>query len=253
MATTTVATNMETVRRSYEAFAQGDVPVFLSLLDANVQWVEPEGVPLEGTYIGPDAVLKEVLIPLTSTWDGFTVTPETFLDAGDTITVLGTLKGTNKATGKKLGTPYIAVWTLRDGKVVKYQSFVNTIAFAHATSGQQMMAPEKMKTLVNRFVQVWNDGNLEMLEELFAPDYKHADGRTKTALKQNIEATRQAFPDLHVTVDDQMVDGDKVVTRWTARGTGKKIVNTGIGIDRIVNGKILESWGSSEEPGMFRQ
>lgn len=131
--TTVVATNMGVVRRAYEAFAQGDVPTFLSLLEANVEWVEPEGVPLAGSYVSPNAVLNDVLIPLTSTWDGFTVTPETFMDAGDDITVLGTITGTNKATGKMLRTPYIAVWTLRDGKVLKYQSFVNTVAFVEAT------------------------------------------------------------------------------------------------------------------------
>jgi uncharacterized protein len=135
MATTTVAVpNMEVVRRIYEAFGQGDVPTFLSLLAAEVKWIEPDGVPLAGTYLGPEAVLNDVLIPLTSTWDGFTVTPETFMDAGDNITVLGTITGTNKATGKTLETPYIAVWTLRDGKVVKYQSFVNTVAFVEATT-----------------------------------------------------------------------------------------------------------------------
>lgn len=134
MSTTTVAaTNTEVVKRIYEVFAQGDVPTFLSLLDAEVKWVEPEGVPLAGTYVSPNAVLNDVLIPLTSTWDGFTVTPETFMDAGDNIIVLGAITGTNKATEKPLETPYIAVWTLQDGMVVKYQSFVNTVAFVEAT------------------------------------------------------------------------------------------------------------------------
>jgi uncharacterized protein len=132
---TIAVTNLEVVKRIYEAFSQGDVPTFLSLLEADVEWVEPEGVPLEGTYIGPHAVLNDVLIPLTSTWDGFTVTPETLLDAGDNITVLGSITGTYKVTGKRLQTPYIAVWTLRNGKVMKYQSFVNTLAFVEATKG----------------------------------------------------------------------------------------------------------------------
>jgi rhodanese-related sulfurtransferase/ketosteroid isomerase-like protein len=131
------ASDVGVVRRAHEAFAQGDVPTFLSLLDAKVEWVEPEGVPWAGTYVGPDAVLNDVLIPLTSAWDGFTVTPETFMDAGDNITVLGTISGTNKATGKRLETPYIAVWTLGDSKVVKYQSFVNTLAFIEATTSGQ--------------------------------------------------------------------------------------------------------------------
>lgn len=127
------------------------------------------------------------------------------------------------------------------------------------------MTPEAMKELVRRALfQPWNDGNLTAFEEGCAANYKHADGRDKTTMKQGIEAVRQAFPDLYVSVDDQIVEGDKVVTRWTAHGThqgshygvpatGKKMKNTGIGIDRIVDGKIVESWGSSDELSVFRQ
>jgi predicted ester cyclase len=69
---------------------------------------------------------------------------------------------------------------------------------------------------------------------------------------------------LHLTVDDLMVEGDKITIRWTAHGThqgdyygvpatGKKMKNTGISIDRIEDGKFVESWSSSDELGMFRQ
>lgn len=132
-------------------------------------------------------------------------------------------------------------------------------------STKTALSPEAMKALVKDSIQVWNDGNLEMLEQIFAANYRHHDnGTDKAAVRESIVATRQAFPDLHVSIDDQIVEGDKVVTRWTGRGThqgshygvpgtGKKMKNTGIGIDRIVDGKILESWGNSDELGMFRQ
>jgi steroid delta-isomerase-like uncharacterized protein len=132
-------------------------------------------------------------------------------------------------------------------------------------SSKTTMTPKAMKDLIRRAViQPWNDGNLTAFEELFAANYKHADGRNKATIKQSIEATRLSFPDLHVTIDDQIVEGDKVVTRWTAHGThqgnhygvpatGKKMVNTSIGVDRIVDGKIVESWGNSDELGVFRQ
>jgi predicted ester cyclase len=132
-------------------------------------------------------------------------------------------------------------------------------------SAKTTMTPEEMKELVKRAaIQPWNDGNLTAFEELFAATYKHADGRDKATIKQSIEATRLSFPDLHVIVNDQIVEGDKVVTRWTAHGThqghhygvpgtDKKMINTGIGIDRIVNGKIVESWGNSDELGVFKQ
>ena len=125
--------NMELVKHAYEVFAQGDVPAFLGLLDPEVEWIEPAGVPgIEGTYIGPDSVLNDVLVPLTTEWQGLTLAPEEFFDAGDVLVVLGSISATHSTTGEALSSPHIAVWTLRDGKVVKYQSFVNTAAFVEA-------------------------------------------------------------------------------------------------------------------------
>jgi steroid delta-isomerase-like uncharacterized protein len=127
------------------------------------------------------------------------------------------------------------------------------------------LSPEEMKELIKRNLQIWNDGNFDRFDEEFAPNYRDNSSNTdKAQLKQAIVAMRQAFPDLHVTVDDLMVEGDKITIRWTAHGThqgdyygvpatGKKMKNTGISIDRIEDGKFVESWSSSDELGMFRQ
>jgi steroid delta-isomerase-like uncharacterized protein len=127
------------------------------------------------------------------------------------------------------------------------------------------LSPEEMKELIKRNLQIWNDGNFDRFDEEFAPNYRDNSSNTdKAQLKQAIVAMRQAFPDLHVTVDDLMVEGDKITIRWTAHGThqgdyygvpatGKKMKNTGILIDRIEDGKFVESWSSSDELGMFRQ
>jgi steroid delta-isomerase-like uncharacterized protein len=75
---------------------------------------------------------------------------------------------------------------------------------------------------------------------------------------------RNAFPDVHFTIDEQIAEGDKVVTRWTGHGThkgelagipatGKSATVTGMGVDRIVNGKIVESWGIFDQFGMMQQ
>jgi steroid delta-isomerase-like uncharacterized protein len=127
------------------------------------------------------------------------------------------------------------------------------------------LSPEEMKELVKHNLQIWNDGNFDRFDEEFAPNYRnHSSNTDKAQLKQAIVAMRQAFPDLHVTVDDLIVEGDKITIRWTAHGThqgdyygvpatGKKMKNTGILIDRIEDGKFVESWSSSDELGMFRQ
>jgi predicted ester cyclase len=73
-----------------------------------------------------------------------------------------------------------------------------------------------------------------------------------------------AFPDLKVTSDFQVAEGDKVVMRWTGTGThtgelmgipatGKRIEMTGIGIQRIAGGRIVEEWVESDQMGMMQQ
>jgi steroid delta-isomerase-like uncharacterized protein len=76
---------------------------------------------------------------------------------------------------------------------------------------------------------------------------------------------REAFPDFHSTIEDQIAEGDKVVTRWTMSGihqgefrgiapTGKQITVTGIGIFRFSDeGKVIESWDNFDQLGMMRQ
>ncbi len=73
-----------------------------------------------------------------------------------------------------------------------------------------------------------------------------------------------AFPDLHLTIEDEIAEGDKVVTRVTARGThqgsfmgirptGKRAVVTGIVIDRFANGKTVEAWNNLDDLGLLQQ
>ena len=82
--------------------------------------------------------------------------------------------------------------------------------------------------------------------------------------KQLVTMYFSAFPDLHLTIEDQIAEGDKVVTRWTARGThqgpfmgipptGKRAVVTGIAIDRFANGKFVENWNNGDDLGLLQQ
>ena len=126
------------------------------------------------------------------------------------------------------------------------------------------------KALVRRiFDEVWNQGNLQVLDEVLDPNYKgeYPSGPTMTSaeqLKRYIAATRAAFPDLRWAVEDLIAEGDKVVARWTNRGThqgewrgiaatGKPVTMSGVSIFRIVNGKIRERWGNTDALGVMRQ
>jgi uncharacterized protein len=118
--------NSEIIRGLYDAFATGDVPGVLGVLDGDIRWTEAEGFPYGGTYVGPDAVLANVFARLGSEWDGFTAVPHTFVAEGDSVVALGDYGGTYKATGRRFSAPFAHAWTLRGGKVVRFQQYTDT-------------------------------------------------------------------------------------------------------------------------------
>jgi steroid delta-isomerase-like uncharacterized protein len=88
------------------------------------------------------------------------------------------------------------------------------------------MSTEENKAIARRWAEeVWSEGNLGLIEELVLPDYIEHDPavpeevRGPEGVRRYIEEFRRAFPDMRLTVEDQVAEGDRVVTRWTARGT----------------------------------
>jgi hypothetical protein len=118
--------NMTVIKGAYDAFGRGDVPAVLGIMDPNIRWTEPEGLPYAGTYSSPDAVLQGVFMRLGTEWDGFTVLPEDFIDGGGKIVSTGTLSGKYKATGKSFKAAFAHVWTLSNGKALAFQQYTNT-------------------------------------------------------------------------------------------------------------------------------
>jgi steroid delta-isomerase-like uncharacterized protein len=129
---------------------------------------------------------------------------------------------------------------------------------------------DKNKALARAVFDVFNGADPSELDDVVAADSADHDAYNpyreegREGLKKLIATYRQAFPDLHVSIEDQIAEGDKVVTRWTATGThqgelmgapatGKSSTVTGIGIDRIDNGQIVEAWGNWDALGMFQQ
>lgn len=119
--------NLNIIQGAYEAFAKGDVPSVLGIMDANIVWKEADGFPLAGTYNGPQGVLEGVFLRLGPLWEGFTVTPQEFIDGGDTIVTLGYYSGTAVATGKSMKADFAHVWKLQDGKVIGFVQYVDTL------------------------------------------------------------------------------------------------------------------------------
>jgi ketosteroid isomerase-like protein len=127
--------NVDLVRGIYDAFATGDVPNLLGRLSADMEWSEAENFPYadRSPYRGHDAILGGVFARLGGEWDGFAAIPEEFLDAGDTVVVLGRYGGTYKGTGKPLDAQMVHVWRVKDARATHLQQYTDTLQAARVT------------------------------------------------------------------------------------------------------------------------
>ena len=127
--------NVELVRGIYDGFAAGDVAAVLGAMSPEIVWNEAENFPLSdrNPYIGPEAVANGVFARLAADWDGFALTIEELLDAGEAVVAIGRYRGTSKATGRSVNAQLVHVWWLEDGKVVAFRQYTDTLQFARAT------------------------------------------------------------------------------------------------------------------------
>lgn len=126
--------NIDIIKSLYQAFERGDISSVLNILDPNVEWIESEGIPYGGTFIGHEAVLNGVFHKIGAEWDNFQAHVDEFLDAGDTVITLGVDSGTYKATGKSMQAATASIWTLKHGKVVKFVQYIDTLKVVTALS-----------------------------------------------------------------------------------------------------------------------
>ena len=128
--------NVNFIRRIYEALDHGDVPAVLATFDPNIEWIAADNSPYaEGSpFHGPNEVLEGSLMRIGADWEGFTVKANEFLDAGDTVIMLGIYSGVRKATGKTIHAQAAHIWTIDGGKVVKWQQYTDTYQLAESAN-----------------------------------------------------------------------------------------------------------------------
>jgi steroid delta-isomerase-like uncharacterized protein len=123
--------------------------------------------------------------------------------------------------------------------------------------------------IVREFLDAaWNRGDASGMEMVVAADHADhgADGDDlgRNHLIEEVREYRTAFPDLRMTFEDQVSEGDRVVTRWTATGTnlgpfqgmaatGRQARVSGIFINRVVGGRITDTWSSFDRFGLVQQ
>ena len=130
---------------------------------------------------------------------------------------------------------------------------------------------EQNKAVVRRvFDELWNKGNLPVADELFAQNYSHHDsstpefGRGPESEKKRATLYRTAFPDVRLTIEDIIAEGETVTARWSCKGThkgdlsgiaatGKQFTISGISVTRFASGKMVEAWVNWDALGLMQQ
>jgi steroid delta-isomerase-like uncharacterized protein len=126
---------------------------------------------------------------------------------------------------------------------------------------------ERIKTAIRRLIdEFWNEKNSGVEDELFAPDAVIYDSGVPLPNlgKEFFTSIRTAFPDIRVTADDMVAEGDKVALRWTSTGThrgelqgipptNRQVTVIGITIYRFAGDRIVEEWNNADTLGMLRQ
>jgi steroid delta-isomerase-like uncharacterized protein len=128
------------------------------------------------------------------------------------------------------------------------------------------LEPHQMsKAIVNwLFAECLNEGDLSVADQLVSPDFTGPAGKGPEGFKAMISPLRQGFPDLRFIIQDLVAEGSRVVVRWTSQGThrgmfagtaptGRQVSNEGIGIYRVEDGKIVESWSQVDRLGVLQQ
>jgi len=130
------------------------------------------------------------------------------------------------------------------------------------------MNEDHRKVAVRWFEEIWNHPRRETIAELLGPDSVLHDGpdtmRGPEGFYPFYDRLRATFPDLHVTVEDTLVEGDKVCVRWSSRmthtgdglgmpATGKSCRVTGMSLARVENGRIAEAWQNWDMLGLLHQ
>ena len=237
---------------------------------------------------------KGLVAAIHTSFPDFHVTTEDLIAEGDKVAVRWIITATHQgelmgipATGIEATWTGMTIWRFTDGKLVEgwwasdmlglliQLGVIPPMGREDLTWGTPSAVtgdpgdPVANKAIVLRYAEeVWNQRNLDVLDELMTTDViNHSPIRLELDLethKQVMSLYLTGFPEFHVTIDDIIAEGDKVVNRWTATGThqgelmgvpatGNQVVWTGITVSRLADGKIVETWWSYDVLGIFQQ
>ncbi len=255
-------------RRVIEEGLNKDNLALLDELYADCVWYRPATGELKGE------ALKQFVASMLAAFPDFRITIEDQVAEGDKVVTRWSFTGTHQGefmglapTGKQVTTSGINISRIVEGKIVEEREEWDTLGFFQQL-GALPQATEANKALLQRvFEEGCNKHNLALFDELIPDCVYRGPGVGELrgeAYRQFLASVHAAFPDGHWTIEDQVAEGDKVVTRWRFTGThqaeimglaptGKQTTISGVLINRIVEGKIVEEWEEYDTLGMMQQ
>ena len=139
-----VADHRQIVKRFYRLYAIKDIRSTMELFDPQVEmhpaenFIYATGKP----YVGPDAIRQSIFTRVDAEWDGFSMTTEELLGAGEVVIARGRYRGTYKITGTIINAEFVHVFRFKEGKIVMWQSYTDTAQFKEAIGGQRAGAAQ---------------------------------------------------------------------------------------------------------------
>ena len=132
------------------------------------------------------------------------------------------------------------------------------------------MPAEESRTIVRRYLDVYERGNVDLLDELLSPDYVNHSPATPDlptgpeGVKAVVSMFRSAMPDLALVIEDTIAESDKVAVRYTLEGThegelfsvpptGRRLSIKSITVERVLGGRIREHWRITDSLDMMQQ
>ena len=279
------------LRYGDEILSQGNLDVIDELVTEDFVHYSAGVIDAEG----PEAT-KAFIGMFRTAFPDMVATPEDVVAEGDKVVIRTTYTGTHQ--GELMGIPPtgvavtftgICVARVADGKLAEIRTEYDALGMMQQLGVMPPMwrgedftwavpsevtgdpgDPETNKAIMQRVEEFWNTGNLAIADEIFASDFVWHNPVIPDSV--NLESYKgfivvvlhTEFPDFHLTVEDMVAEGDKVVMRWTATGThlgegafgpptGRQVTFTGMTISRFADGKIVESWWAYDILGMMQQ
>jgi ketosteroid isomerase-like protein len=121
------------VKELYAALARGDVAGAVALMSPQIEWLEAERTPYyAGLVVGPDKVVETVFKPVNKDFENFAIAELDYITQGSRTAARGVYRGRRRQTGRELRAPFVHVWQVVDGKIVRFTQYTDSAAWADA-------------------------------------------------------------------------------------------------------------------------